>query len=591
MAVYRMLNTFLNFALKSIRFLMSIFFLFMIACGGSSDSDDPTEPPTSNDFPQKIQILGQTSTHLVFSVEVATGRFELYSFNLSSGQRFAISDFYSANNGLRPFSLSSDGTLIGYRADKDLDGTDELYTNLIEGASEAQVTDSIGTSTSDNSGTTVHYNWQWIFGSTSLIFRSDPDADGIFEIQTASFDGSSLATVSADLSVTCMVEDCWKTASQGNVITFMVESINQNSEVEQNLFRVLSDASGLTQLNQSVATDTRLLDWQWSNDGALLAFIRQDIGSPPVLELVDPTTFIVTPLSSSGASLGVAAFAWAPDDSRIAFSEDGEIASSLSLYSVLPDGTDRHRLIDTSIVAAPQLFEWAWSPDSTRVAFRADQNLASVFELFTVDSDGQFHRKMNPPMSSQDSINPNWQWSPDSTRLAFHANIETIQVDDELYSATADGSSRIQLNTPISNAAALVTSNSLWTSDGVRMIYQISDLAGQTEDLYSVLANGTDQARINDSLAAGQSIHSDFQLAPNNSRIVYQVVESDNSAGLQLADINGNNRVNVRSVGNVSSSNWSLDSSRVFYVYLSENGISEQLFSVLADGTGTVQIY
>ncbi|TQV70947.1 hypothetical protein FLL45_21715 [Aliikangiella marina] len=563
-----------------------------LACSGSSDDDDlPPPPPVSEDYPQKVVILDQTPTHLIFSVEVAEGRFELYSHNLTTGQNSAISDFYSANNGLRPFGLNSDGSRIAYRADKDLDGTDELYTNLVDGTAEFQVTDTIGTSTTDNSGTTLHYNWQWLFASSSLIFRSDPDADGIFEIQTVAFDGGSLITVSADLSVKCLAQNCWKTANQGSVITFMVESINQNSEVEQNLYRVLSDSSGLTQLNQSTASDTRLIDWQWSGDGSQIAFIHQEAGSPANLALVDPNTFSVLTLSNSGLQTGVTEFAWAPDDSRIAFSEDAAVAGNLSLYTLLPDGTDRHELLDSSLVQTPNLFEWAWAPDATRVAFRADQNLTGVNELFTVAPDGQFHRKMNPPMSALDSIQTNWQWSPDSANIAFHGNIETNQIDDELYVSAADGSARIQANAALTNTASLVTTNSQWTNNGERIIYQVADPSGEASGLYSVLANGGDQARINESIQAGQSMLTNFQLSPNDIQVAYQLSDATNNITLQIANIDGGNRINIRTVGTVSLPRWSLDGSRLFYVYLSEASESQGLFSVLSDGTGSVQIY
>ena len=574
--------------------LISACFTTAIACGGGSSSI--TEQPVAEAFPEKIATVllpnGTVTNNLVvFAVEVADGRFELFSVDPSTGVRTGISDTFSASNGLRPVALSPDNSRVGYRADKDNNGTDELYTNSIDGSNEVLIVSAVGTSTTDNSGTVIHYNWQWL-DNDSLVFRSDPDSDGVFEIQTINADGSDLVEVSADLSVRCVVADCWKVAASS--ITFLVEAASQSSEIAQSLHTVAFDGTGLVELNQTLAADSRILDWQFAPDNTAVLYISQNIGSPAELYSVTLDASQRTLLSGSGLSTGVSAFAWDPDEAavetRIAFAEDASLGDNVSLYSVLPDGSDRIHLIDTFDVNNPVVTEWQWAPLGSRIAYRADQEAQGLFELFTVESDGEWHRKMNPPMLPENLIYPSWQWSASGNFVSFLGEFETARTLDELYSSAADGSQSNRVNLDLTSDGSLVNSSQQWTGDGTRLIYQVTG-DNQVDGIYSVLPDGTDSARISESLQSDQSLLSDYALSPDSTKLLYQINLGGGNVSLQIADIGGGNRINLATTGTVSQPSWLADNSRIIYVVNSATNVSEQFYSILPDGTGRQLLY
>jgi len=231
----------------------------LMACGSGSSRPSPEVEVVA--YAEKISNLVVTQSVVIFAVEVADNRFELFSVDPVTGTRTGISDTFSANAGLRPVALSPDLTRVGYRADKDNDGFDELYSNLIDGSNEVLLSSRIATATVSDSATLIHYNWQWSPDSSKIIFRSDPDSDAIFEIQSISPDGTNWVELSANLSVACFASACWKIAGNASHITFLVEAINQTSQLSQNIYSAKLDGSGLVLLNQPLTEDSRIHDW------------------------------------------------------------------------------------------------------------------------------------------------------------------------------------------------------------------------------------------------------------------------------------------------------------------------------------------
>lgn len=554
-------------------------------CGGGSDDDPAPEPEV---FYHRISNIISTNSVVVFAVEVADGRYELFSVDPVAGTRSGIADTFSALNGLSPVALNADASYVGYRADRDNDGIDELYSNLVDGSNEVLLTNEIATATVSNQGSVVHQNWQWL-DNQNLIFRSDPDDDDINEIQSIARDASGLVVISGDLSVTCLSSQCWKLSNDSSVITFLVEATNANSQIAQSFYRVSADGSNLVQLNQTLADDSRINDWQFAADDSLLAYISQNIGSPAELYTVTLDGATRNLISGSGQSLGVQTFAWSPDNSRLGFTEDAASANNASLYLTLADGTERVHLIDTFDVSNPVVSDWQWSPDSNRLAYRANQQDAALVELFTVETDGQWHRQMNPPMAPEDIIYDNWQWSPDGNYLSFFGEFATSTTYDELYISAADGSQVNLVNVDLS-ASGRLQPDSIWTADASRLVYQVSQVNNDIDGIYSVLANGSGERRVSQGLTDSQTLFSQILISPDNSRIAYQIV-AGGERSLHLADINGNNRVNVATVGVIEQVIWLPDSSRLLYVKAGDEESADEFYSVLADGSGRVKLY
>lgn len=570
-----------------LNFLPPLFLLLLSACG--SGGSEP-EPPTA--YAEKVSNLVVADSVVVFAVEVADTRFELFSVDPLTGDRQGISDTFSANNGLRPVAIAPDQSRVVYRADRNNDGSDELYSNLLDGSDEVLLTDSIATSTVSNSGTVTHFNWQWTPDSSKIIFRSDLDDDGIYEIQSINADGSELLNLSVDLSVRCRAQACWQLSPDGSVLTFLVEAMDQNSQISQSLYRVGLDGADLLMLNQPLSADSRILDWQWSPDGAAIGYISENIGSPKQLYVALPDASQRTLLNPDSISVGVADFAWSPDSSRLAFSDDPAVAGSVSLYNDLPDATNRVQLIDTFNVASPTLGNWRWSPDSARVAYLADQEAQGLTELFTVESDGQWHRKMNGILIENSEILAQWQWSPDGTYIAFYAEQASERALDELYSSAADGSQSTLVNPDLAAGADLVVTNNHWLQNAARIIYRVSTEDTAIQGIYSVLPNGSDTARLTPTLTSGERLVDEYLAAPDSANLLFQIESaSGDLRSLHSVAVDGSANADLSTLGIASKAAWLNDSARVIYVVKATENHSEELYSVAADGTGKLRLY
>jgi len=559
----------------------------ILACGGSSDPAPVVVPPSS--FAEKISNVTISDSLIYFSVEVAEGRFELFSVNPTTGVRNNVSDVFSANNSLRPLAVTTDGSRVGYRADRDNDGVDELYSNLADGSNEVLITNQLE---SNIPLAQARYNWQWMPDASQIIFRNDMDSDGIFEVQSILPDGTNLQSLSASLSVTCDGSVCWKIASNSSLITFKTESLNLTSQISQNLFSVLPDASGLTQLNQTLSEDSRINNWLFAPGNSLIAYTSQNAGEVSELYTVLADASVRTLINSQSQSLGVLDFAWAPDGSRIAFTDDVLLAGQSSLYTDLADASDPLHMIDTFEVANPILTQWQWSPDSSKLAYMADQETSGVFELFTVQNDAQWHRAMNAPLPLNGVVQNEWQWSPASDFVAFYAEIDLQKSYDELYSSAADGTQVTQVTLPFSSDASIRITNQHWTPNGANIIYSIVDANGVINVLYSVQGDGSNVRQMSNNINPGEAIGDNYLVSPDSSRVLYQVTSADGlTTSLQISSLNSSNRINLATLGVVSQFYWSNDSSRIIYVIKTDDNISQQLFSILPDGTGKVPLY
>ena len=418
-----------------------------MGCGSSSST--PIEPPPP--FTEQISNVIIGPGRVVFAVEVADNRFELFSVDPTSASRTGLNDSFSPATDLRPVDVSPNGALVAYRADKDDNGIDELYVNSINGENEVLISNEMPvTALVGNTQIPVN-NWQWTNDSARIIFRSDPDDDGVFEIQTALVDGTGLATLSQDLTTRCFSTDCWKLSGNGNYLTFLVQNGDINTTATQQLYSVALDGANLDELNHTLSSNSRIHNWAFSDNSSLVGYISQDVGSPNQLYVVTPDGVTRTQISDSGIALGVTQFAFAPDSSAIAFSEDANLNGQVSLFTDLIDASDRTELIEHLDVTNPKLFSWQWSANSERVAFISDMRTQNIAELFSVEGDGEWYRKINPNLLPNGVVNDEWQWSNNGAYLSFFADIESMTAYDELYIASADASTQNKVSLALQN--------------------------------------------------------------------------------------------------------------------------------------------
>ena len=78
-------------------------------------------------------------------------------------------------------------------------------------------------------------------------------------------------------------------------------------------------------------------------------------------------------------------FAWAPEGSAIAFSDDSDDSSpeAINVASVAPDGTGLRFLTD--VEPGSHAYVGSYSPDGTSIVYRLDRGEESALFVMTVD--------------------------------------------------------------------------------------------------------------------------------------------------------------------------------------------------------------
>ena len=172
------------------------------------------------------------------------------------------------------------------------------------------------------------------------------------------------------------------------------------------------ESGGVTPLTSSWESDEHLP--RWSPDGSKIAFIRQlysDSSDPPLYcDVVPcPTDLFVMNADGTGAQTigdgGIDDFDWAPDGSKIVYSQAGE------LWTIRPDGTQNMQLTSTASGPASSEAHPVWSPDGTKIAFQSGSH------LFVMNADGTGVSELVD--TSNTLTVPDWQPLPVNTPSTY----------------------------------------------------------------------------------------------------------------------------------------------------------------------------
>lgn len=108
-----------------------------------------------------------------------------------------------------------------------------------------------------------------------------------------------------------------------------------------------------------------------------------------------------------------------------------------------------------------------------------------------------------------------------------------------------------------------------WSPDSKRVAYRLHDTDEGRFELYSVLANGTGNIRLNGDLVGGGTVRPEYEWAPDGHRIAYRAAQDTlgrNELYTSLPDGKDNQKVSeLTTFGNVEAFAWSPDSSAIAY--------------------------
>lgn len=489
-----------------------VFLLLLSGCGGNDDDNDFNGKPVTN-----------LITTIFLAKEDNAAATQLYGSTIDGASVVRLSENLVSGGNVVDFAVSPDGRFVAYLADQEEKGTFELYTVPVSGGTVINV--------SRQAGTVLDVKeFAWAPNSSRIAFRAfnafSGNTGGNIELFTNTTSGNNRATVSNFLPVGANV-DTFKWSPKSQLIAYTANTIRGSRQQ----FRLWAtppnaDNQAFSISNIPAATNTYTIgEYQWSPDGLLVAFLA-DVNVLGINELlVTAADVISTPTAISGTLADggeVVSFAWAPNNSRIAFLADQFTDEKFDLITVNPNLNSLNPRPDPQLLSRGILgdvVEFAWSPDSSRLAYIADGDTLRVFELYTNVPLGTSEFKVSGPLAPGGEVVA-FAWSPDSKIIAYQASQDSANVF-ELF--TSEPFRPIN-NTKISGSPTIGGLRAVdafaWAPDGSRVAY-IARQATDYNELYSSTPDGpANNAVVSGPMANGGNVDS-FEWSPDSSRAAY----------------------------------------------------------------------
>jgi len=180
-------------------------------------------------------------------------------------------------------------------------------------------------------------------------------------------------------------------------------------------------------------------DASWSEDGAVVAFVRQT-GKSEAIYVVDAdgsnlrrvvTLASLRPLAGQRIST-LSRAAWSPDGSTLLFTVRGPRTAGCideGLFAVGADRSGLRRLWRRPRSLTETLDHYDWSPDVSRVLFTIDRNDAGGCrddDYFSSDLDVVSDPRRNLQRVATDSSIGGPTWSPDGDAIAYSVDCDTV---------------------------------------------------------------------------------------------------------------------------------------------------------------------
>ena len=301
---------------------------------------------------------------------------------------------------------------------------------------------------------------------------------------------------------------------------------------ESELYVMNADGTNETRLTNAPESYSKILVTSpvWSPDGKRIAYLR---GIDVDTGRTDRDIYVINADGSNPSSLTTVewstTFAWSPNGEKIAFdgwTRSGDINGPTGIYLINPDGTGQKYLTNSGAT-------FSWAPDSKKLAFAIQSSTDSSASASAADTDLYVRRTDGSDLTRLTNTPDDGEWgpvwSPDGTKIAFSIT-DDASFDTDTYVMNADGSGQEYLTDGYSPA---------WSPDSTRIAIQ------RGNGVYVMNADGTCERHLTslDYLEPGV-LESVLAWSPDGEKIAFKSASSGNN-DIYVINANGSGRTNL----------------------------------------------
>ena len=394
------------------------------------------------------------SSRVAYIADAKKDIYELFTATPSGQQKNLISDIsepVESDSDVEDFEWEPRSTLIAYVADQDRDDVIELYTARADGTRRStgvgrsrtvRVSGKMaGDGIKEYPADSGKYAFAWSPDSTRLAYSADQLITAKYDLFTTTPDGVSSALISRSQED---VRD-FKWATNSVRVAYTADDIRQTPRI--NLYSAAKSGSGSPILHTNITRGKQVSEFEWAPDSSRIVF-KSDRDSPFFrLFSVLPSTNTVFQITPGRPTLSdVIEFKWQAkilinSELLIAYRVDGD---QLELYTTPPNSANSTQIKPRLAILGGDVFDFAWATDNSRIAYTADFERKGVIELFSSLPNNREPFKVSGEMAAGGNVLA-FKWAPDSFGVGYIADQDFDSVN-ELFASQPNGLNNLLLS-------------------------------------------------------------------------------------------------------------------------------------------------